>query len=113
MRNAAEQRAFVAKRLREARELAGLSQGQVARILELHRPTISEIEAGRRRVSAEELARFSDIYRVSASWLLGEQDGDSDDIKVAIAARELSRLSPDDLDRLLTVIAAFRRKSGG
>ena len=36
----------VAERLRLAREQAGLSQGQVARLLGKHRPTISEIEAG-------------------------------------------------------------------
>ena len=38
----------IASRLRSAREMAGLSQGQVAKMLGMHRPTISEIEAGRR-----------------------------------------------------------------
>jgi transcriptional regulator with XRE-family HTH domain len=59
----------VAERLRIAREQAGLSQGQVARILGLHRPTISEIEAGRRRVTAEETATFARLYEVSVAWL--------------------------------------------
>ena len=66
----------VAERLRLAREQAGLSQGQVARLLGKHRPTISEIEAGRRSVSAEELGVFADIYEVSATWLL-EREGES------------------------------------
>ena len=35
----------IAARLRAAREAAGLSQGQVAKLLKLHRPTVSEIEA--------------------------------------------------------------------
>ena len=34
-------------RLRMAREMAGLSQSQVAKMLSLHRPSISEMEAGR------------------------------------------------------------------
>jgi transcriptional regulator with XRE-family HTH domain len=51
----------IASRLRLARENAGLSQGQVAKKMNLHRPTVSEIEAGRRRVSAEELARFAEL----------------------------------------------------
>jgi transcriptional regulator with XRE-family HTH domain len=51
----------IASRLRLARESAGLSQGQVAKKMNLHRPTVSEIEAGRRRVSAEELARFAEL----------------------------------------------------
>ena len=54
----------LAKRLRIARKQAGLSQGQVAQMLNLHRPTISEMEAGRRKVSAEELNQLSQIYDV-------------------------------------------------
>ena len=51
----------LAYRLRIAREHAGLSQGQVAKLMDYHRPTISEIEAGRRKVSAQELTRFSKL----------------------------------------------------
>ena len=50
-------RGAIATRLREARKVAGLSQGQVAKLLAMHRPTISEIEAGNRRVSAEEVTK--------------------------------------------------------
>ena len=42
----------LATRLKLAREMAGLTQAQVARQLGWHRPTVSEIEAGRRRVLA-------------------------------------------------------------
>ena len=35
----------IAQRFRQAREQAGLSQGQAARLMKVHRPTISEIEA--------------------------------------------------------------------
>ena len=65
-------RSALAERLREARKAAGLSQGQVAKVLQMHRPTVSEIEAGNRRVSAEELTRFAETYDVTVSWLLGE-----------------------------------------
>ena len=44
-------------RLREARKLAGLTQGQAAMKMEMHRPTISEIEAGNRNVTVTELGR--------------------------------------------------------
>ena len=60
----------IAERLREARKAAGLSQGQVARLLQMHRPTISEIEAGNRRVAADELRKLAETYDVTASWLL-------------------------------------------
>jgi len=105
-----DKRAVVATRLREARKMAGLSQGQVAKILDLHRPTISEIEAGNRRVSAEELSRFAEIYDVTVSWLLAEtaEQLDTDDPRLQLAARELSKLKPDDLDRLMRLLASMK-----
>lgn len=103
----------VAGRLRMAREQAGLSQGQVAKMLKLHRPTISEIEAGRRRVAAEELAEFSRIYEVSVAWLTGsEADQDGVDDRVRLAARELAKLQPGDLDKVLRLLSTLRRSKG-
>ena len=102
----------VADRLRLAREQAGLSQGQVARMLSKHRPTISEIEAGRRRVTAEEIGIFADIYEVSTSWLLG-REGESSEVndRVQLAARELAKLRSEDLDRVMTLLASIRSTS--
>jgi transcriptional regulator with XRE-family HTH domain len=100
----------IANRLREARKLAGLSQGQVARTLGMHRPTVSEIEAGNRNVTAEELARFAEIYDVGIDWLSGHGAnslGPHDD-RLQLAFRELSKLKPDDIDRLMRVLAAMR-----
>src|SRR3546814_7465348 len=59
-------------RLRAAREAAGLSQGQVAKLMNMHRPTISEMEAGNRRITADELAKLADLYDTKLSWLLGD-----------------------------------------
>lgn len=103
----------VAERLRLARKQAGLSQGQVAKMMEMHRPTISEIEAGRRRVAAEELAEFSKIYEVSVAWLTsseGEDDGIDD--RVMLAARELAKLRPEDLDSVLHLLSTMRKSKG-
>ena len=104
------QRSAIAERLREARKAAGLSQGQVAKLLQMHRPTISEIEAGNRRVSAEELVKFAETYDVTVSWLLGEaaEQLEMEDPRLQLAARELSKLKPDDLDRLLRLLASMR-----
>ena len=103
-------RGVIATRLREARKVAGLSQGQVAKLLAMHRPTISEIEAGNRRVSAEELTKFAETYDVTVSWLLGEsaEQLETDDPRLQLAARELGKLKPDDLDRLLRLLASMR-----
>jgi transcriptional regulator with XRE-family HTH domain len=98
-------------RLRAAREMAGLSQGQVAGLLRLHRPAVSEIEAGRRKVSAEELAQFADAYGVSVQWLLGKNI-QAEDPMVELAARELSKLGRDDLDRVMGLLKTLRRSKG-
>ena len=105
----------VAARLKEARKLAGLSQGRVAEMLDMHRPTVSEIEAGNRRVSADELARFADVYDVSVAWLVGSTPErlETGDPRLQLAARELSKLKPDDLDRLMRILAAMRQGDDG
>ncbi|MBU0557566.1 MAG: helix-turn-helix transcriptional regulator [Alphaproteobacteria bacterium] len=97
-------------RLRAARETAGLSQGQVAKLMNMHRPTVSEMEAGNRRITADELAKLADLYDTKLSWLLGDapERAATDDPKLQLAARELSKLKPDDLDRLLKLIAAMK-----
>ena len=105
-----DKRALVAKRLKEARRLAGISQGQVAKMIGLHRPSISEMEAGNRRVSADEVALLSEIYDVSVAWLLGDALDvlDAVDPRLELAARELAKLKPDDLDRLVKLLSAMR-----
>ena len=104
----------IASRLRTAREAAGLSQGQVAKILSMHRPTISEAEAGRRKVSAEELAEFARIYHVKMSWLacIEETEVNPQQDRLLLAARELSNLKPEDFNRLMEFLIALRAEDG-
>ena len=103
----------VGERLKLARQQAGLSQAQVARMMSMHRPTISEIEAGRRRVPAEELAAFASAYGVSVAWLSGAADEDDElDDRVRLAARELAKLKPADLDRVLNLLSTMRQPKG-
>lgn len=103
-------RSMIAQRLRMARELAGLSQAQVAEMLGLKRPSVTEIEAGRRKVSAEELARLAEIYDASIEWLTGVESEGEDEFsaRVGLAARELSKLNPEDLDRLMELLKTLR-----
>ncbi len=108
-------RELIRERLRAARERAGLSQGQTAKLMDMHRPTISEIEAGRRRVAADELARFADLYGVSLPWLAGTKEDapDLSDPRLAVVARELQKLKPDDVERVMQFIAAVQGARGG
>ena len=104
-------RAAIAARLRAAREEAGLSQGQVAPMLGLKRPAVSEIEAGRRKVSAEELSRLAQIYNVSISWLTKEKS-EVPDPAVELAARELAKLKREDMDSVLKLLRTLRKAEG-
>ena len=98
----------IASRLRLAREIAGLTQGQVARRFGWHRPTVSEIEAGRRRVLAEELTALAELYGVNVPWIIGEDGEDGTSDRAMLAARELDKLKDEDLERLLQLIRALR-----
>jgi transcriptional regulator with XRE-family HTH domain len=78
--------------------------------MDLHRPTISEIEAGRRSVKAEEISRFADLYDVRRDWIVGGESvlpGENDP-RIELAARELRRLKPKDLDAILRLIQILR-----
>ncbi|RKY10061.1 MAG: XRE family transcriptional regulator [Planctomycetota bacterium] len=104
---------IVAARLKSARKMAGLSQAQVAKILGLHRPAISEIEAGRRKVSAEELSKFAEIYSVDIKWLAGsEPEYQNGEERIHFAARQLAKLKSDDLDKVMNLLDALRPQKG-
>lgn len=109
-----EEKQAIAARIRLAREQAGLSQGQVAKKLDIHRPTVSEIEAGRRRVSGDELSAFAKLYKVSVSWLVQGSDEKSDpkQDKITLAARKLANLKDRDLDLVLNLLASLRQDGG-
>lgn len=100
----------MSRRLKLARENAGLKQTQAAKLMGMRRPSVVEIEKGRRRVSADELRRFADTYKVPLVWLACSDAEDTDAVKerIELAARELSKLRQDDLDRVLELLSVFR-----
>ena len=101
----------IAERLKLARELAGLSQTQTAKLLNISRPTVSEIEAGRRNVSSAEILQYSELYDVDTSWVLGSEEKTKDfaQSKIQLAARELSKMSENDVNKLLKLLVAMKK----
>lgn len=99
----------IAERLKDARMSSGLSQAQAASILGLQRPAISEIEAGNRKVSAEEIILFANLYKVDRSWLL-LQDLEQETEPYKLAARELGKLSQDDLQKVIDILKILPKK---
>jgi transcriptional regulator with XRE-family HTH domain len=61
----------LAENLTAARAAAGLSQQKVADTVGIPRPSLSDIERGKRSVDAMELKAFADLYGTTADALLG------------------------------------------
>ncbi|WP_264535810.1 helix-turn-helix domain-containing protein [Flavobacterium sp. N1736] len=107
--NASSSREKIAERLKEARISSGLSQAQAATQLKLQRPAISEIEAGNRKVSAEEVIQFANLYKVDSNWLL-LQDSQEETEQFKLAARELEKLSEEDLKKVMDILKILPKK---
>ena len=58
------------ERIKKARTNLHLSQEYVANFLGLNRSAIVEIESGKRKVSAEELGKFSELFQIPIDELL-------------------------------------------
>ena len=59
------------KMLKQFREEQGISQATLAGMLKVSRPTISQIESGQRKISAEELLTLAKVLNVTIERLLG------------------------------------------
>jgi transcriptional regulator with XRE-family HTH domain len=112
MQNTDERRRLIGSRLSLARKRAGLSQSQVANELKLPRPSISEIEAGRRRVAADELVMFAELYSVDMDWLAGRGEENVDVIrdKLQLAARKVAGLKQEDLEKVIDLLTSLGSK---
>lgn len=60
------------RRIRHFRESRGLSQEALAKLLGVSRPTLSLIETGERKVSADEIKRLADIFNISVDAFFDE-----------------------------------------
>jgi len=64
----------IGDRIREFRFQKGISQQRLAELLGVSRPTISQMENGERKISAEELDALSKIFNISADNLLKKEE---------------------------------------
>lgn len=99
----------IGRRLREAREVLGLTQEQAAAALGVQRTSVTSMEQGKRNVSAAELARLSSIYRRSVDWLLGREE--SPTVEGSALLRATNGLSDADKEQVLR-FAQFLANAG-
>lgn len=65
----------IGKRIKALRDENGLSQHDFGGALGFSRPTVSQIENGERKITAEELLKISSYFNVSVDNLLGREKG--------------------------------------
>ncbi len=74
----------LATNLRKARENRGLSQAAVAKKLRLSRSLVAQIELANRPVTADELAKFANLYGTPAVDLTGTRVATDDPVTVTL-----------------------------
>lgn len=93
------------ERIKGARTELHLSQDYVAKFLGVNRTAIVEIESGKRKVSADELGKFSELFQIPADELL---NGRSTEMSVQMFARRFGALDEADQQEILNLIE-FKR----
>ena len=88
------------ERIKEARTELHLSQDYVAKFLGDNRTAIVEIESGKRKVSADELGKFSELFQIPADELL---NGRSTEMPVQMFARRFGALDEADQQEILNL----------
>lgn len=102
--------AQIGGRIKTAREKAGLSQTQLAKELGYETATaVSLIEAGERKVKAEDLQKASEVLHRDVAYFLGQENRPVD-IKVALRADK--DLSDKDKEAVMHFIELAKKRHG-
>lgn len=102
---------FIGKKIREAREAAGLSQKQLAEKLNFESSTaISYMESGERKVSVVDLEKIADLLGRDMQFFLG-QETKTLDVRVALRAEGIE--DKDHATIMHIVEMAKKRKQDG
>ena len=101
------------ERLRAARELRDLSQGELADRARLQPSAISHFETGGRKPSFENLRRLADALSVSTDYLLGRRD-DPGAVGGEVEAlfKDLENATTEDQQFIRDLLAARRTRKG-
>ena len=108
---AAAESEMLGKRLKDAREAIGLPQAAAANHLGIPRPSVSDIETGRRRVAFFELKQLAALYRRPLSHFSEEESDANFDATTQALFRTASELSDDDRQQVLR-FAQFLQEAG-
>ena len=94
------------ERLREARKNMHLSQDYVSKVIGINRTAVVEIEAGNRKVSVDELAKFSELFQISVDELI---NGRTTEIPAQAFVSSFAELDEADQREILNLIEFKKR----
>ena len=92
-------------RVKEARNKLHISQNYVAEYLGVNRNAVIDIESGKRKISAEELQKYSKLFGITADELLNGKKTSEANI---VFARQFETLDAKDQEEILNLIE-FKR----
>ena len=97
------------ERIKEYRSQLNLTQEYVASYLGVNRATVTQMENGKRKVSADELSKFSSLFGISADTLL---NGEEVSQPATVFARSFERLNERDQAEIMNLIR-FKEQLNG
>ena len=107
----------IGMQLAQLRKEKGITQGEMAKLLNVSQPMVSDYERGELRLHGELILQITDILKVSANDILGFKeikDNNNDAPKNRRLARRLQAidtLPKRDQDALMRTIDAFLSKA--
>jgi transcriptional regulator with XRE-family HTH domain len=100
---------FIGKKIREARESAGLSQKDIAEKLGYESSTaVSYLESGERKISIIDLEKLSQLLARDIKFFLGQK---SENLDVRVALRAEKGLDLKDQNAILHIIEMAKMRS--
>ncbi len=89
------------ERIKNFRNQLHLSQEYVANFLGLNRATYTQMENGKRKITAEDVSRLSELFGVTADAILNENQLSQ---PAAVFARSFEKLDENDQAEIMNLI---------
>ncbi len=89
------------KKLKNLRELAGMSQVELAGTIGISSVMISQYENGKKMPSRETVKKIAETFGISSSDLIGDNINDDPIDEITILNRAAKRMTPENRKKLL------------
>lgn len=115
-KNAILSKREIGRRLRAVRQARGITQVQLAKVLDTQQTAISQVELGNRGLTIQQVVRLATALHVSTDAILGQprrsdHDALPKDRKLLQRIQRIEKLPKPEKQALLKTIDAFLRSS--